>query len=732
MSIATDAIDILQGALILADFLEEEERGQVLRRIQQLQRRDEDPRTFIAFVGEKKAGKSSLLKAITGVPLPTAVRECTAAVCMIQLGLDWHHLAQMDSGEKRSFEALDDSQERRVLRLAKRKDKEAAENALEQIETAEQAHLKAKQVLEIQEGQVKSVSKKLARYEKSLQEQQDNLPFMWDFVKNFGWIAPRLKRIQENMDQTAEDIEHTRQQLEQASARVAAQRLEAETLASVIPTRWKEAKEAASISKQQVREAKRGLQEIARANKDKFHTELHDLIDVEAEAAAKVDILTPNASIPVDVVLIDTPGFNTERPEHRRRAWEAIEERADICVLVSDIRQPMPETALKMLRRIAPFCPFMHLALTKSDLALQEASLLQEDPQTEIQEAKQVAKERVAPYWDGDMNIWVVSAEGEHKQQSQKLFTHFWDVLPNKAHELKTKKLSIHAIGEFIDILDIHILLTQDELSEFDTGALQAVQAIFEEVEQYTARSGSLVADLLASMSTQLRSSLETMESAWLTKIQQTQTKSDIKLAIDTLQQQMDSETQQVSEQVEQALIQGTAQIASHLIHEHTLRFDNLLDVQSSTPERLETTKTAVWAAAGSLAGVTTGLLLSGSLTGTLLLALGTGGITTILLSPLAEGKEKASTAISESIEMAFTHMNNQLESFQGTLEQECSRQLQDMLQRQLEEKRTHIRQNLVRKIQRMQDIQQRLENAKFDFWPSSGGSDESSPSLSE
>ena len=119
------------------------------------------------------------------------------------------------------------------------------------------------------------------------------------------------------------------------------------------------------------------MQEIARANKDKLHTELHDLIDVEAEAAAKVDILTPNASIPVDVVLIDTPGFNTERPEHRRRAWEAIEERADICVLVSDIRQPMPETALKMLRRIAPFCPFMHLALTKSDLALQEASLLQ-------------------------------------------------------------------------------------------------------------------------------------------------------------------------------------------------------------------------------------------------------------------------------------------------------------------------------------------------------------------
>ena len=111
--------------------------------------------------------------------------------------------------------------------------------------------------------------------------------------------------------------------------------------------------------------------------------------------------------------------------------------------------------------------------------------------------------------------------------------------------------------------------------------------------------------------------------------------------------------------------------------------------------------------------------MLSGSLTDPTS-RLGTGGITTILLSPLAEGKERAGKAISESINMAFTHMNGQLESFQSTLEQECSRQIQDMLQRQLEEKRTHIRQTLVRKIQRMQDIQQRLENAKFDFWPSS------------
>ncbi len=722
MSTATDAIEILQGALILADFLEQEERSQVLRRVRQLQRRDEDSRTFIAFVGEKKAGKSSLLKAITGVPLPTAVRECTAAVCLLQLGLDWHHMAQLDNGERKNFEAIDDSAERKVLRLARRKDKDTAEQARDKIEQAETDHQRATQQVQLQQSHVDQSVEHLSQLQTSLQEQQDNLPFMWDIVKNFGWIAPKLRTIQENLDRTAENIAEAERKVVAAEDKLVAQRERANALASVIPERWKEAKEAASINKQQVREAKKSLQEITRANKDKFHTELHQLIDVEAEAAAQVDILTPNASIPVDVVLLDTPGFNTERPEHRRRAWEAIEERADICILVSDIRQPMPETALKMLRRITPFCPFMHLALTKSDLALAEASLLQENPESEVLEAKQVAKKRVQPYWDGEMNIWVVSAEGEQKQQSHKLFSEFWESLPSNAHELKTKKLSIHAISEFIDILDIHILLSQDELQQFDAAALQSVQQIFEDIEQYTNQSTALIEKLLASLSTQLRQQLTLLEQRWLDSINSCGTKSDVKLVLDKIQGE--SDTQKISKDVEQALLHGARQIALHLIEEQPTNFDRLLSLQSASTAANSKSLNALWAAAGGLAGATTGLLLSGSLTGTLLLALGTGGITTILLSPLAEGKEQARTAISESVTLTFEHMNTQLHSFKGSLEQECSRQIQDILQTALEEKRVHDRQVLVRKIQRMQDIQQRLETAKFSFWPSVSGLD--------
>lgn len=717
MSTANDAIEILQGALILADFLVKEEREQILRRIQQLQRRHEDPRTFIAFVGEKKAGKSSLLKTITGVPLPTAVRECTAAVCLIQLGLDWHHLAQMDSGERRSFEALDDSSERRVLRQAKKNDKTAAETALAKIEQAEEAHRNAQVQVQQTQQELNSLQTQLNESEQSLRDTEENLPFLWDVWKNFGWISPKVKQIQASLEDGASRIAETHQAISEAQSHLAQQQKMEQSLAMVIPERWREAKETATVSKAQVDIAKRGLQDIARANKDKFHTELHSLIDVEAEAAAQVDILTPSANIPTDVVLLDTPGFNTELPEHRRRAWEAIEEKADICILVSDIRQPMPETALKMLRRITPFCPFMHLALTKSDLALKEASILQEDPKQEILEAKQVAKSRVEPYWDGEMNIWVVSAEGDQRKQSQRLFTEFWDSIPPMAHELKTKKLSIHAIGELIDILDVHILLEQESLRSFDLEATSVLQQLFDTVENFSPEIKPLIQDLMNNIRTQVQSNWGILEQNWIERIQMCRTKSDIKMVFESIQSEMDIETNKMSERIEGALLEGCKRIALHLTSQQPLHLNTLLNFSTQISNPIEGHPT-LWATAGGIAGIATGLLLNGSLTGTLLLALGTGGITTLLLSPLTEGKQMAKQAITEGVQNTFNHISTQLEQFPTTLEQECSRLLQERLQTQLEEKRAIQRQNHVRKIQRVQDIQTRLEEAKFNFWP--------------
>ena len=152
-------------------------------------------------------------------------------------------------------------------------------------------------------------------------------------------------------------------------------------------------------------------------------------------------------------MLLDTPGFNTEQIDHRRRAWEAIEEMADVCILVSDIRQPMPDSALQMLRRIAPFVLYMHVALTKSDLALEEASNLMEDPEAEVRDARAVAQSRIEPYWDDPMSIWVVDSVGDGSSDTIELFSSFWASISEQAREVKSKKLGALAITEMIDIL---------------------------------------------------------------------------------------------------------------------------------------------------------------------------------------------------------------------------------------------------------------------------------------
>ena len=92
---------------------------------------------------------------LTGIPLPTAVRECTAAICLIQLGLDYHHMATLKTGDIRNFESIDDSEQHRILRLARQKDKLAAEMAVQKIQAAELKHEEALEQLEQRVQQTK-------------------------------------------------------------------------------------------------------------------------------------------------------------------------------------------------------------------------------------------------------------------------------------------------------------------------------------------------------------------------------------------------------------------------------------------------------------------------------------------------------------------------------------------------------------------------------------------------
>lgn len=718
MSVATEAIEILQGALTLADFLEKDEREQILKRIAQLQRRDSDNRIFIAFVGEKKAGKSSLLKMITGVPLPTAVRECTAAVCLIQLGLDWHHMTTLKDGQKTDFETLDNSKEQRILRLARRKDKLAAETSLKAIQKAEIELSIATEEFELAESIKNSALTLFRQKEQAHHLAIETLPSLWSFIQKFAWLIPAIRRRVEELHQKDIEKQEAQEDLNKAVKELEKKDTFKKEKEQQIPLRWLEAKEAAALSKDDVDKAKQGLRYIALQNKKKFDDELLNLIDVENAAAERVDILTPHVDIPVNMVLMDTPGFNTELPEHRRRAWAAIEEMADVCILVSDIRQPMPETALKMLRRIAPFCPYMHLALSKSDLALEEASILQEEPEQEVFEAKQVARDRIRPYWDGDMNIWVVAADGDNQQSSKKLFTEFWDSIPKHAHQIKTKKLGAHAINEFVELLDVHLVLIQEELKEFDALSRNPSALIgWEEKEELLK---SQVDTLREQLNKDIIIHLDTLEASWLEQIQSCNTKSDVKLKLSQIQLEMETEAKKAAEIAEKGLLVGIQHYSKIIrgVKEET-PLPKLLSPQPVAIEQ-ESAKT-LWAlTAGGTAGIATGWALSNSLLVPILIFAGAGGISTLLLAPLAESKSKAIESVKKGIVQAKKMFSQKMDDISSQIQFEIKRQVEEDILLEREVQRSNTRQAFMRQLQKLQNLQQNLEKSKISFLLSS------------
>ena len=114
---------------------------------------------------------------------------------------------------------------------------------------------------------------------------------------------------------------------------------------------------------------------------------------------------------------------------------------ADICILVSDIRQPMPNS-LMMLEACGTICPYLHVALTKTDLAYQEAEDFGGDPEEEIEEAEEIARHRISRRWESDdhdmKNLDGCFQRRMIKREHAVCFIHFGEEMPKSARKQKS------------------------------------------------------------------------------------------------------------------------------------------------------------------------------------------------------------------------------------------------------------------------------------------------------
>jgi hypothetical protein len=94
---------------------------------------------------------------------------------------------------------------------------------------------------------------------------------------------------------------------------------------------------------------------------------------------------------------VDTPGVTDESPEAQERAWQVIREKADGCILVSELESAVSGPTKTFLQRVREIVPHVLLVLTKMDVSFIEAMRRRAgEPWEHVEQARRVATRRFA------------------------------------------------------------------------------------------------------------------------------------------------------------------------------------------------------------------------------------------------------------------------------------------------------------------------------------------------
>ena len=376
------ALPDLEALLEHGDVLGAEPTAAVKDTIARGRARLEREAPHVVVVGEQKSGKSTFLNALLGVRLlGTAARECTATVTRLRWGETYGYEARFEDGTVRRFDDL---------AAPPTADEEEAIAALDKVRAALAANptplhelppawpFEPAQPAEQREAQVDAY-RSLASAQADRDAAREAIPAA--YRGQGGWLAklialPRWRAAARQLAQEEFRCAEAERGVAQAQRFVIERRI------------------------QSLRDV---LQNEVQRRHDQFVEAVRDLTDAAGSGSRVVElaITYPGRFLPRGLVLIDTPGVNTENALHRDRAWGVIREDADACWLVSDIQQALSRSTRAFLQDLRPFVGHAFLVLSKVDRALANAEGTGGDaPADQVEEARRIAVKRFAAELD--------------------------------------------------------------------------------------------------------------------------------------------------------------------------------------------------------------------------------------------------------------------------------------------------------------------------------------------
>lgn len=409
-------------------------------------RRIERQELFVCVVGEKKAGKSTFLNAILGQPLlSTAVRECTGTVTFLRSGNDIAFKALLENGKTETFETAFRDRTVQVCRICDRSSNqvEACTHQAKEL-PVELEKLRADRVAS--EGLLASLSQQsvdsgktyeelclelgskqtaLTAFENELKTNSKNVPYAYrqetTWYDPVRWVGQKMldkkakPEWKEHLDQVKKctqskvELESFRKVVEKAlehcemlRRRIAetGQRLIDLGKAIVITERRLRELPARTVTRTHRYERLKSYKiDYVEVRKKAFVEAIGQLTDQNKRGAevSRLEIWVPSVRLPRGLVIIDTPGVNTDNQVNRNRAWETIRRDADGCMVVSDIQQTVSQSTRDFVREVKGYLPHLILVMTKLDRALESAEIDDlADAQQQIEEAKRIGEERFA------------------------------------------------------------------------------------------------------------------------------------------------------------------------------------------------------------------------------------------------------------------------------------------------------------------------------------------------
>ncbi|MCB9743451.1 MAG: dynamin family protein [Alphaproteobacteria bacterium] len=471
------------------------------------------------------------------------------------------------------------------------------------------------------------------------------------------------------------------------------------------------------------------LAELDAERRARFAEEVAELTDQDRRGREirRLELWWPARHLPDDLVLIDTPGVNTSEPENRERAWAALRERADGCLLVSDLNQAVSRSTLDFLEALRPLVPHVLLALTKLDRAMENAEEVGGDPEEEAEEARQVGLRRFAkaagrdpeeigaitvaalPVLEGDP-VWTARFEAEVARLMQMLRAERGAVLATRAAAALTQ-----AEGSIREALAVAERRSAERVAALQAQALDDPEAfIRKRIEALRPQVQARVRRVVRELEGALPDLLFEVDLRMSGILRATRDKAALQRVVDELRPTLGRELHdgfgRLRRQARASLDEAHRALVVDALEALRERYRiagelRAVELMVDTPEleagdfvagvalsaelgdlvEQHEEEQRTWGLGGAAVGAALGLMLGGGLLLPVALALGLGGGVVGALQPLSRLQDRCCDAVTQALADARPALVTQLRSSQDELEALLLAELEASLRRATE-----------------------------------------------